>query len=267
MQATQLLTKPVPVGATLIGGKELILMAGPCAVESVAQIQACASFSKEQHVQILRGGAFKPRTNPRDFQGLGLQGLTWLIEAARQVQLPVVTELLDVRHLDTYLEYGVDMIQVGSRNMQNFELLKALGETRVPVLLKRGMSATIKEWLLAAEYIVQGGNEHIILCERGVRTFESSYRNMLDITAIPYLKQTCPFPVIVDPSHASGQASLVSPLAKAAIAAGADGLLIEMHPTPTQALSDADQALTFTVFKELCETLRPVAAAVDRILR
>jgi len=266
VHSSQLSTKPVSVGSTVIGGKQLTIISGPCAIETATQIEQCAQFSKEQHCHILRGGAFKPRSSPHDFQGLGINGLELLMAAARQVQLPVVTELLDIRHLDTYLELGIDMIQVGSRNMQNYELLKELGQIQVPVLLKRGMAATIKEWLLAAEYIVQGGNEQIVLCERGIRSFEPNYRNMLDISAIPSLKNTTHFPVIVDPSHACGQAHFVNSLAKAAIAAGADGLLIEIHPTPNQALSDAEQALTFPAFKQLYEELQPLAIAVGRVL-
>jgi len=257
-------TNPIIVGTVTIGGPQITVIGGPCSVETADQIQTCAREIKQCGGQLLRGGAFKPRTSPHDFQGLGLAGLELLLAAGREQHLPIVTELLDVRLLDTYLSLGVDMIQVGSRNMQNFELLKALGQVRVPVLLKRGMAATIKEWLLAAEYIIAGGNEQIVLCERGVRSFEPSYRNLLDITAIPYLKQTTRFPVIVDPSHASGHAFLVNSLAKAAIAAGADGLLIEAHPEPTTAWSDAQQALSLPAFAELLKELTPIATAVNR---
>ena len=212
----------------------------------------------------MRGGAFKPRTSPYAFQGAGLEGLALLKEAAARHELPIVTELMDVRMLDTFMREGVDVIQIGTRNMQNFDLLKEVGKVDVPVILKRGMSATIAEWLMAAEYIAAGGNHRIVLCERGIRTFETAYRNVLDVTAIPMLKRETHLPVIVDPSHAGGKAWLVTALASAAVAAGADGLLVEIHPNPPEAWCDADQALTPAEFKALMQRLGAVAEAVGR---
>jgi 3-deoxy-7-phosphoheptulonate synthase len=213
---------------------------------------------------MMRGGAFKPRTSPYTFQGTGVEGLTMLKDAARPHKLPVVTELMDVRMLDTFLEHDVDVIQIGTRNMQNFDLLKAVGTVNVPVILKRGMSATISEWLMAAEYIAAGGNHRIILCERGIRTFETAYRNVLDVTAVPVLKRETHLPVIIDPSHAGGKAWMVPALSCAAVAAGADGLLIEVHPCPAEAWCDADQALSIEEFGRLMDQLRGIAAAVGR---
>jgi 3-deoxy-7-phosphoheptulonate synthase len=213
---------------------------------------------------LMRGGAFKPRTSPYAFQGKGVEGLAMLKESASRHALPIVTELMDVRMLDTFLSMGVDAIQVGTRNMQNFELLKELGRVDVPVVLKRGMSATIAEWLMAAEYIAAGGNQRIILCERGIRTFETAYRNVLDVTAVAVMKKETHLPVIVDPSHAGGKAWMVPALAAAAIAAGADGLLIEVHPRPAEAWCDADQALTPEAFAALMGTLGAVARAIGR---
>ena len=214
----------------------------------------------------MRGGAFKPRTSPYAFQGKGIEGLKLLKDAAASRQLPVVTELMDARMLDAFLEHGVDVIQIGTRNMQNFDLLKEVGKVDVPVILKRGMSATIAEWLMAAEYVAAGGNHKIILCERGIRTFETAYRNVLDVTAVPVLKKETHLPVIVDPSHAGGKAWMVPALSCAAVAAGADGLLIEVHPCPTEAWCDADQALTPAEFAALMTRLDAVARAVGRTL-
>jgi 3-deoxy-7-phosphoheptulonate synthase len=212
----------------------------------------------------MRGGAFKPRTSPYAFQGKGVEGLDMLKDAAARHGLPVVTELMDVRMLDTFLERGVDVIQIGTRNMQNFDLLKEIGRVDRPVILKRGMSATVNEWLMAAEYVAAGGNHKIILCERGIRTFETAYRNVLDVTAIPVLKRETHLPVIVDPSHAGGKAWMVPALACAAVAAGADGLLVEVHPTPPEAWCDADQALAPSEFASLMQRLDAVARAVGR---
>jgi 3-deoxy-7-phosphoheptulonate synthase len=212
----------------------------------------------------MRGGAFKPRTSPYTFQGKGVEGLEIFRKAAQKHNLPIVTELMDIRMLDTFLEYDVDVIQIGTRNMQNFDLLKEVGRTHKPVILKRGMSATISEWLMAAEYIAAGGNHNIIFCERGVRSFETYYRNMLDVTAIPVLKKETHLPVIVDPSHAGGKAWMVPALARSAVAAGADGLLVEMHPRPCEAWCDADQAIDPQGLKELMGQLKVIAQAIDR---
>jgi 3-deoxy-7-phosphoheptulonate synthase len=214
--------------------------------------------------RLMRGGAFKPRTSPYSFQGKGVEGLEIFRKAASKHNLPIVTELMDVRMLDTFLEHDVDAIQIGTRNMQNFDLLKEVGRTHKPVILKRGMSATIKEWLMAAEYIAAGGNHNIIFCERGVRTFETYYRNMLDVTSIPVLKKETHLPVIVDPSHAGGKAWMVPSLARAAVAAGADGLLVEMHPTPCDAWCDADQAISPDELNELMGQLGMIAQAIGR---
>ena len=216
--------------------------------------------------RLMRGGAFKPRTSPYAFQGKGVEGLKLLKDAAASCKLPIVTELMDVRMLDAFLEHGVDVIQIGTRNMQNFDLLKAVGSVSTPVILKRGMSATISEWLMAGEYIAAGGNHNIIFCERGIRTFETAYRNVLDVTAIAVMKRETHLPVIVDPSHAGGKAWMVPALSCAAVAAGADGLLIEIHPTPKEAWCDADQALTPDEFATLMRQLDAIARAVGREL-
>jgi len=213
---------------------------------------------------LMRGGAFKPRTSPYAFQGKGVEGLTMLRNAAARHGLPIVTELMDVRMLDAFLEHRVDVIQIGTRNMQNFDLLKEVGRVDVPVILKRGMSATISEWLMAAEYIAAGGNHKIMLCERGIRTFETAYRNVLDVTAIAVLKRETHLPVIVDPSHAGGKAWMVPALSCAGIAAGADALLIEVHPCPPEAWCDADQALTPTEFTTLMDKLDALSHAMGR---
>lgn len=212
----------------------------------------------------MRGGAFKPRTSPYTFQGTGVDGLKIFRTAADKYHLPIVTELMDVRMLDTFLEQDVDLIQIGTRNMQNFDLLKEVGRINKPVILKRGLSATIAEWLMAAEYIAAGGNHQIIFCERGIRTFETAYRNVLDITCIPVLKRETHLPVIIDPSHAGGKSWMVPALARAAIAAGADGLLIEMHPNPCEAWCDSDQALSPQELNQLMESLNDIARAIGR---
>ena len=254
----------VNAGGIPIGGKTVQVIAGPCSVETDAQMHSAATGVRDGGARLMRGGAFKPRTSPYAFQGKGIEGLKLLRDAAATCKLPVVTELMDVRMLDAFLEHGVDVIQIGTRNMQNFDLLKAVGQVTTPVILKRGMSATISEWLMAAEYIAAGGNHNIIFCERGIRTFETAYRNVLDVTAIPVLKRETHLPVIVDPSHAGGKAWMVPALSCAAVAAGADGLLIEIHPTPKEAWCDADQALTPAEFAVLMIQLGALARAVGR---
>lgn len=256
----------IDIGGIPLGGRTIQVIAGPCSVETQPQMDAAADAVAAAGCRLMRGGAFKPRTSPYTFQGKGVEGLTLFRQAADRHQLPVVTELMDARMLDTFLDQGVDVIQIGTRNMQNFELLKAVGEVRKPVILKRGMSATISEWLMAAEYIAAGGNHDIIFCERGVRSFETYYRNMLDVTAIPVLKRETHLPVIVDPSHAGGKAWMVPALARAAVAAGADGLLVEMHPTPCEAWCDADQALAPEELNALMAELRGIAGAIGRDL-
>ena len=256
----------VDVRGIPIGGAAVQMIAGPCSVETAPQMRAAAAAVAAGGARLMRGGAFKPRTSPYAFQGAGLEGLALLKEAAARHELPIVTELMDVRMLDTFMREGVDVIQIGTRNMQNFDLLKEVGKVDVPVILKRGMSATISEWLMAAEYVAAGGNHRIILCERGIRTFETAYRNVLDVTAVPMLKRETHLPVIVDPSHAGGKAWLVSALASAAVAAGADGLLVEIHPNPPEAWCDADQALTPAEFTVLMRKLGAVAEAVGRTM-
>lgn len=256
----------IDIRGVKLGGKTVQIIAGPCSVETPEQMAASAAAVAAAGCTMMRGGAFKPRTSPYAFQGLGVQGLDYLQTAAREHQLPIVTELMDVRMLDTFLEYDVDVIQIGARNMQNFDLLKEVGRVNKPVILKRGLSATISEWLMAAEYIAAGGNHNIIFCERGIRTFETAYRNVLDVTAVPVLKKETHLPVIVDPSHAGGKAWMVPALARAAVAAGADGLLVEMHPNPCEAWCDADQALTPQELTELVGQLRLIAQALGRDL-
>src|SRR5512146_1857853 len=218
----------IDIAGIPLGGNQIQIIAGPCSVETQDQMDLSAKFVKEAGCRLMRGGAFKPRTSPYTFQGKGVEGLEMFRKAASKYKLPIVTELMDIRMLDTFLEHDVDVIQIGTRNMQNFDLLKEVGRINKPVILKRGLAATISEWLMAAEYIAAGGNHNIIFCERGVRSFETAYRNMLDVTAIPVLKKESHLPVIVDPSHAGGKAWLVPALSQAAVAAGADGLLIEM---------------------------------------
>jgi len=253
----------IDVGGVLIGGRKLAIMAGPCAVESLELTVGIAKEAKAAGASILRGGAYKPRTSPYSFQGLGQEGLDFLVEARKETGLPVVSEILDARDLGHFLEKA-DIIQIGARNMQNFELLKEVGAYDKPVLLKRGLSATIKEFLLSAEYIMSKGNMNIILCERGIRTFETQYRNTLDLTAVPTLKELSHLPVIVDPSHATGKWNLVAPMAKAAIAAGADGLLLEVHSNPECALCDGEESIKPSRFKDLMQELRKLAEALGR---
>ncbi len=253
----------VEVGDVAIGGPEIVLIAGPCSVESEEQIAGIARRVQDSGAKLLRGGAFKPRSSPYAFQGLKAEGLLYLSHAREQTGLPLVSEITNVSQIEMFESY-VDIFQVGTRNMQNFELLKQLGQTRKPVLLKRGFMNTIDELLMSAEYIMSGGNDNVILCERGIRTFETATRNTLDVSAIPVLKRRSHLPVIVDPSHAAGDAWLVPSLSKAAIAAGADGLIIEVHNDPSRALSDGQQSLTPAAFDALVPELRRVAEAVGR---
>ncbi|KAF0815024.1 Phospho-2-dehydro-3-deoxyheptonate aldolase [Andreprevotia sp. IGB-42] len=247
-----------------IGGPQIQIIGGPCSVETQEQMDLAAEAVAAAGCSMMRGGAFKPRTSPYAFQGLGVTGLEYFQKAAKRHNLPIVTELMDVRMLDTFMKHDVDVIQIGARNMQNFDLLKEVGRVNKPVILKRGLSATISEWLMAAEYIAAGGNHNIIFCERGIRTFETAYRNVLDVTAIPVIKRETHLPVIVDPSHAGGKAWMVPALSQAAVAAGADGLLIEMHPNPADAWCDADQALNPGELKSLVTTLSAIAQAIGR---
>ena len=246
-----------------IGGEKIALIAGPCSVESEEQITNIASSVKMCGAGFLRGGAFKPRTSPYSFQGLELQGLELLKLAKKKTGLPIVTEIMSTSMIEKFNE-EVDIIQVGARNMQNFDLLKELGKIKKPILLKRGLSATIEELLMSAEYIMAGGNEQVILCERGVRTFENYTRNTLDLSAIPVIKKLSHLPIIIDPSHATGKSWMVEPLSKAAIAAGADGLIIEVHNDPKNALCDGQQSITPEEYKILVEKLKKIANAVDR---
>lgn len=253
----------VDVNGTKVGGKQLALMAGPCSVESEAQIVEVAKAVKQSGANFLRGGAFKPRTSPYAFQGLKYQGLELLKEAREVTGLPIVTEIMSPFDIDRFVR-DVDVIQVGARNMQNFDLLRLLGQTRKPVLLKRGLSATIEEWLMSAEYIMAGGNEQIILCERGIRTFETYTRNTLDLSAIVAVKQLSHLPIVVDPSHATGKWWMVEPLARAAVAVGADGLIVEVHNDPAHALCDGNQSIKPNVFDDLVSQIRQIAQVVGR---
>ena len=243
----------IKVGNTQIGGGTLTVMAGPCSVESEEQMISVAKSVKEAGATILRGGAFKPRTSPYSFQGLGAEGLELLKLARKETGLPIVTEIMEISQLPLFED--VDVIQVGTRNMQNFNLLKELGKQNKPVMIKRGMSATYEEWLMSAEYVMASGNENVILCERGVRTFETYTRNTLDIAAIPVLKKLSHFPVIIDPSHATGRSALVSPLAMAAVAGGADGVMIEVHNDPEHAWCDGPQSLNPEAFAKMNKKL------------
>ncbi|HTQ85905.1 MAG TPA: 3-deoxy-7-phosphoheptulonate synthase [Candidatus Solibacter sp.] len=250
----------VTAGAVSIGTGALAVMAGPCSIESRQQIRETARRVKAAGADMLRGGAYKPRTSPYDFQGLGRKALEWLAEAGRESGLPVVTEVLSPEDVDLVAEYA-DLLQVGARNMQNYALLRRLATAARPVLLKRGPSATIQEWLLAAEYLLSGGNLQVVLCERGIRTFETATRNTLDLAGVALVKQLTHLPVIVDPSHGTGKRALVAPASRAAAAVGADGLLIEVHPCPGRALSDGEQSLDPAEFAGLMGTLRPLALA------
>lgn len=248
----------IDVQGSVVGGGKLGIMAGPCSVECEEQIIEVARRVKAAGANFLRGGAFKPRTSPYSFQGLELEGLKLLKSAKQETGLPIVTELMSTDYIDTFVE-EVDVIQIGARNMQNFDLLKQIGRTNKPILLKRGLSATIEEWLMSAEYIMAGGNENVILCERGIRTFETITRNTLDLQAIPVIKKLSHLPIIIDPSHAGGYAYLVEPMAKAAVMAGADGLMIEVHNDPENALSDGQQSLTPDQFDTLMGKVKKIA--------
>jgi 3-deoxy-7-phosphoheptulonate synthase len=255
----------VAVNGVTVGGRQLTVMAGPCAVESHDQLLEAARAVKDAGGHVLRGGVFKPRTSPYSFQGLGEEGLRLLSKARDEIGLPVVTEVMDPQQVPLVTIYA-DILQIGARNMQNYTLLHAVGHAQRPVLLKRGMMSTIEELLMAAEYILSHGNDRIILCERGIRTFEKYTRNTLDISAVPLLKQLSHLPVVVDPSHGTGNRELVEPVSQAAVAAGADGLLIEVHPHPEEALSDGAQSLEPERFARLMQRLQPVAEAVGRKL-
>ena len=253
----------IDVGGNIIGGRKIHIMAGPCAVESKTNLMMIAEKVKKAGATILRGGAYKPRTSPYTFQGLGEEGLKYLAEAREKTGLQIITEIMDPRDIDAIMEY-TDIIQIGTRNMQNFRLLLEVGAVDKTVLLKRGLSASIKEWLMSAEYIMSRGNQRVILCERGIRTFETATRNTLDLSAVPVLKQLTHLPVAVDPSHGVGRWDLVIPMAKAAVAVGADALIIEVHTNPEDALSDGEQSLRPDMFVRLMQELQPVAQAVGR---
>ena len=253
----------ITVGNTSVGGNIFAIMAGPCSVESEEQVMEIAKAVKASGATMLRGGAFKPRTSPYDFQGLKADGIEFLLKAKKETGLPIVTEIMNANHLSLFEE--VDVIQVGARNMQNFELLKELGKTNKTILLKRGLANTLKEFLMSAEYIMAGGNENIILCERGIRTFETYTRNTLDLSAIPMLKELTHLPIIVDPSHATGIARLVKPMSLAAAACGADGLMIEVHNDPAHALCDGAQSLTPDAFADVTSAVKKVLDAVAEV--
>ncbi|MEO0063720.1 MAG: putative phospho-2-dehydro-3-deoxyheptonate aldolase [Chloroflexota bacterium] len=252
----------VKVRDAVIGGGPLTLMAGPCSIESREQLFEVASGVAAAGATLLRGGAFKPRTSPYAFQGLGLEGLRLLAEARERTGLPIITEVMEPAQVDMVAEFA-DVLQIGTRNMQNFSLLNAVGRTRMPVMLKRGLSGTIEEWLLAAEYILAAGNRQVILCERGIRTFETAARNTLDLNAVPILRQLTHLPVIVDPSHATGKRWMVAPMSYAGVAAGADGIMVEVHPKPEEAWSDGEQSLTLPMFSRLAGELRTIHSVVS----
>jgi len=252
--------KIITIGNTKVGGGSFAMIAGPCSVENEDQITEVAAAVKASGANFLRGGAFKPRTSPYDFQGMKADGIDLLLKAKEKTGLPIVTEIMNAEHLPLFEH--VDVLQVGARNMQNFELLKALGKTDKVILLKRGLANTIKEWLMSAEYIMAGGNENVILCERGIRTYETYTRNTLDLSAVPLLKSLTHLPIVVDPSHATGVARLVEPMALAAVAAGADGLMIEVHNDPPHALCDGAQSLTPAQFDALCKKVAKVQSAL-----
>lgn len=253
----------ISVRDRIIGGKKIPVMAGPCAVENASILLDIAQKVKDSGASFLRGGAFKPRTSPYSFQGLGEEGLKYLAEAREKTGLPIITELMDIRDLDLMVQY-TDIIQIGARNMQNFRLLLEVGAIDKPVLLKRGLSSTIKEWLMSAEYIMSRGNRSVMLCERGIRTFETATRNTLDLSAVPLLKELSHLPVVVDPSHGVGKWTLVGPMAKAAVAAGADALIIEVHSNPAEAMSDGEQSLKPDIFDTLMKELKAIAHIMGR---
>jgi 3-deoxy-7-phosphoheptulonate synthase len=255
----------VKVGGVVFGGPKIVVIAGPCAVENEKQMVETALAVKKAGAMVLRGGAFKPRTSPYAFQGLEEKGLKILQQAGREAALPFVTEVVNPRDVELVAQYA-DMLQIGARNMQNFTLLKEAGRAGKPVLLKRGLAATIEEWLMAAEYILSEGNYEVVLCERGIRTYETATRNTLDLSAIPIIQRLSHLPVIVDPSHGTGKRHLVWPLGRAALAAGADGLVIEVHPAPETALSDGPQSLNFAAFEDLMAQIKPIVTAMGRRL-
>lgn len=255
----------VRVGDVVFGGTKLVIIAGPCAVENETQMMETARMVKKAGASMLRGGAFKPRTSPYAFQGLEEEGLKILKDVREEIGIPFVTEVVNPKDVELVARYA-DMFQIGARNMQNFTLLKEVGKTNKPVILKRGLAATIEEWLMAAEYILSEGNFQVVLCERGIRTYETSTRNTLDLSAIPTIQRLSHLPILADPSHGTGKRHLVTPLSRAAIAAGADGLLIEVHPDPESALSDGPQSLNFKGFEELLREIGPIALAVKREL-
>ena len=252
-------------GKEIVGGKKLMMIAGPCSVESEEQILTIARALKESGVEFLRGGAFKPRTSPYDFQGLKEEGLKLLKKARDETGMKIVSEITSTDDIELFDKY-IDIIQIGSRNMQNFDLLRKVGKLNKPILLKRGLSATIEEWLMAAEYIMSEGNQNVILCERGIRTYETATRNTLDLSSIPVIKKLSHLPIIVDPSHAGGQKYLIEPLSKAAIAIDCDGLIIEVHNHPEKALSDGEQSITPTMYNELCQNIRPLVEILNKKL-
>ncbi|MBV7332122.1 3-deoxy-7-phosphoheptulonate synthase [Chloroflexi bacterium TSY] len=253
----------IQVNGTAIGGKKITVMAGPCSVESRDQILETAHAVKEAGASVLRGGAYKPRSSPYTFQGLGEDGLKYLAEAREQTGLPIITEVMSIDEIDLVSEYA-DILQIGARNNQNYPLLKAVGKQTKPVFLKRGTSGSIQELLMGAEYVLSGGNMHVMLCERGIRTYETATRNTFDVNAIPVLQELSHLPVVADPAHGTGRWDLVSPIAKAAVAAGTDALMVEVHPNPENALSDGAQSLTPKRFQTLMNELRPIAEAVGR---
>jgi 3-deoxy-7-phosphoheptulonate synthase len=255
----------IKVNGCSIGGKDVVMMAGPCTIENEKQLFATAEAVARAGAKVLRGGAYKPRTSPYAFQGMGIEGLKLLAAAGKEFGMATISEVMEISQIEKMLEY-VDILQIGARNMQNYNLLSAVGQVRKPVLLKRGMSATIQEWLLASEYIMSGGNYQVILCERGIRTFDTYLRNTLDIAAIPVVQKLSHLPIIVDPSHATGRRDKVMPMARAAVAAGADGLLIEVHVEPEKALCDGPQSLYPEQFVELMDELRIIVPAVRRTL-
>ena len=255
----------IDVDGVKVGGSEIVVMAGPCAVENLEQLREAAAAVKKSGAKILRGGAYKPRTSPYDFQGLGEEGLKLLRQVADEFDMKVVTEVVDREDI-ALMENYADILQVGARNMQNFQMLKALGKCKKPVMLKRGLSATISEWLNAAEYIMTGGNENVMFCERGIRTYETFTRNTLDLSAVAAVKELSHLPIVVDPSHGTGRRPMVAPMARAAIAAGADALMIEVHPHPEIALSDGNQSLTPEDFQKLMANLGEIAKAVGKTL-
>jgi 3-deoxy-7-phosphoheptulonate synthase len=259
--------KPEPtvidLGSVKIGGGSLCVMAGPCSVESREQVMSTAIHVKKMGAHLLRGGAFKPRTSPYEFQGLREEGLQLLAEARAETGLPVITEVKDTESLPMVARYA-DVLQIGARNMQNYSLLEAIGEMKKPVMLKRGLSSTVREWLMAAEYIVSRGNMQVILCERGIRTFETETRNTLDLGIVPLLREKTHLPIVIDPSHGTGYAKGVTPMARAAVATGVDGIMIEVHPDPARALSDGPQALTFPMFETMMDELRGIAKVMGQ---